>query len=552
MEEIKQQLITLVKRFFDQDLAVELSRPKPEFGDLATNVALILAKKLKQAPRVIAERIVAELTNNPDLAEVTIAGPGFINFRLTDQFLLKQWSKTPEQIYANQKFVLEYSDPNPFKVLHVGHFYTSVVGDAIANLIEAVGAKVYRANFGGDVGLHVGKTLYGMVQDLGGENPAKMAEKPEAERAAWLGACYVAGTKAYEDDAAAKAKIIDYNRRVYDFHSQGDHDSPLAQMYWLGREWSYAYFKAFYARIGSHFDKFYPESTTFERGLKEVRAQIGTVFEESNGAVVFRGENYGLHTRVFINQTNLPTYEAKDVGLSFLKYDDYHFDRSIIITANEQKQYMAVVLKAIEQFAPHLALNTTHITHGLVKLAGGVKMSSRKGNFLKAVDILDLALAANRAKNNSNDERVAIGAIKYSFLKSRIGGDIIYEPEESVSLVGNSGVYLQYAGARASSVLRKANYTGYDIESNFLPLERALAWKLAEYHQVVVQAAREFLPHLICNYIYELTQEFSHFYEHAKIIGDERQDLRLRLVAEFRTKLFAGLKLIGIEALERM
>lgn len=552
MELIQKQLVKIIQKLYGLTVEPELSRPKSEFGDYATNVAMILAGKLGEKPREIAEAIAAELRDEADLAEVTVAGPGFINLRLSDEALVKSWQIELAQIYADKIIVVEYSDPNPFKVLHAGHFYTSVVGDAIANLVEVAGGKVYRTNFGGDVGLHVGKTLYGMVQDLGGELPEKMAEIAESERAEWLGKCYVAGTQAYEDDETAHEKITAYNKAVYAMHAKNDHESPLAKMYWLGREWSYDYFKAFYNRIGSYFDKFYPESATAERGLKEVKAQIGKVFEESDGAVVFKGEKFGLHTRVFINQADLPTYETKDVGLSFIKYDDYKFDQSIIITADEQKQYMQVVLKAIEQFAPHLALNTKHITHGMVKLAGGVKMSSRKGNFLKAVDILDLAIKANKEQNDSGDERVALGAIKYSFLRPRIGGDIIYDPKEAVSLVGNSGVYLQYAGARACSVLRKANYTDSDIKLSFDSLERQLAVKLGEYYEVVNQATSELLPHLICTYLYELTQVFSHFYEHAPIIGHERELTRLRLVAEFRDKLFAGLKLIDIIPLEKM
>ena len=552
MELVQKQLGKIIQKLYSQSVEPELSRPKSEFGDYATNVALILAGKLGKKPHDIAEEIVTELRSQVGLAEVTVAGPGFINLRLSDETLAKAWQIEPMQIYADKTIIAEYSDPNPFKVLHAGHFYTSVVGDVIANLIEVAGGRVYRTNFGGDVGLHVGKTLYGMVEDLGGELPDKMTKITKDERAEWLGKCYVAGTRAYEDDEKAKAQITEYNKAVYRMHADNDHVSPLAQIYWLGREWSYDYFQAFYDRIGSHFDKFYPESATAQRGLKEVRAQIGKVFEESDGAIVFRGEKFGLHTRVFINREGLPTYETKDVGLSFMKYDDYKFDKSIIITGNEQKQSMEVVLKAIEQFAPELALNTIHLTHGLVKLAGGVKMSSRKGNFLRAVDILDLAIRANEEQNDSSDERVALGAIKYSFLRPRIGGDIIYDPKESVSLVGNSGVYLQYAGARACSVLRKANYTSSDIKLDFDTLERPLAVKLGKYHEVVNQAVQELLPHLVCNYLYELTQTFSHFYEHAPVIGHEREAIRLRLVAEFRDKLFAGLKLIDIIPLEEM
>ncbi len=553
MKDIKKLVQQAVLDIFGQEVDVELSRTKAEFGDLATNVALELAKTLGTNPREIASKIAEQLNSTGEFAEVSVAGAGFINFRLSNDALVKRWSNQLEPIYANKVFVVEYSDPNPFKVLHVGHFYTSVVGDSIANLLEAAGAKVYRANFGGDVGLHVGKTLFGMVNDLGGELPDKMLEIDESKRADWLGKCYVFGTNAYEEDELAKDKIIEYNRAVYKFHSDGDKDSPLAKIYWLGREWSYDYFENFYERIGSHFDKFYPESATFDRGLKEVKAQIGKTFDKSDGAVVFHGEKFGLHTRVFINKEGLPTYEAKDVGLLFQKYDDYHFDKSIVITANEQKQYMEVVLKAIEQFAPELSLSTTHITHGLVKLAGGVKMSSRKGNFLRAIDILDLAKAANLAQNNSDDERVSLGAIKYAFLKSRIGGDIIYDPKESVSLVGNSGVYLQYAGARASSILKKAGaMTSDDLVMDFEKSERPLAVKLGDFQEVATQASQEFLPHLVCTYLYELTQEFNHFYEHAPIISSDRSAIRLKLVAQFRNTLFAGLKILDIIPLEKM
>ncbi len=553
MKQIEVLIQQVIADLWQQSVDLELTPTKPEFGDLATNVAMRLAGQIGAQPREVAEQIVARLADQPLIADASVAGPGFINLRLSDQAIAEAWASKIDLIYQDQVVVCEFSDPNPFKVLHAGHLYTSVVGEAIAILVEATGGKVYRLNFGGDVGLHVGKTMWAILQALGGEQPGELAKVPVADRSDWLAARYVEGSQAFEDDAAAEAEIRQLNQRVYQIHQQDDHQSNLAQIYWQTRDWSYDYFKAFYQRIGVKFDRFYPESAVAERGLAEVQAQIGQTFTESDGAVVFEGEKFGLHTRVFINKQGLPTYEAKDVGLAFTKYDDYHYDKSIIITADEQKQYMEVVLKALEQFAPQVSETTTHITHGMVKLAGGEKMSSRKGNFLRAVDVLDVASQAQAEQNSQANEAVSLGAVKYSFLKVRVGGNLIYDPEESVSLAGNSGPYLQYAHARACSVLAKlSEESDLADQLRFDPDERNLALKLIGFNAAIETAAREFLPHVVCNYLYELAQEFNRFYEQSPIIGSDRQAIRTQLVRRYRQTLADGLKILGIKPLEKM
>lgn len=552
--DLEQVVTVAVKELYEVDAVVELTRPEAQFGDYATNVALQLAKQVGKNPREIGEALAEKLRDNEALAEVSVAGPGFINLRLTDEALLDALHHSSERPLQGQTIVTEYSDPNPFKVLHAGHLYTSVVGDAISNLLQQAGAQVHRVNFGGDVGLHVGKTMWAIVQELGGENPDKLADVPEAERSEWMARCYVSGTNAYEDDEVARGEIIAYNKRVYQLHNEGDHDSPFAQIYWTCRQWSYDYFNTFYTRIGSGFERYYPESETAGIGLAVVKEQLAKgVFEESDGAVVFDGEAYGLHTRVFINSEGLPTYEAKDVGLSMKKWEDYHFDRSVIITGNEIIEYMKVVLKAIEQFEPNLSQRTTHLTHGMVKLAGGVKMSSRKGNFLRAVDVLDAAAKANETATGQGSESTVLAAVKFSFLKNRMGGDIIFDPKESVALEGNSGPYLQYAYARARSILNKAqNQAPFNQQMNLQPDERLLVRKLTEYPEVVEKATTELMPHHICTYLYELAQEFNRFYEKNRVIGDARETLRLYLVEIYAETLNNGLELLGIHAPERM
>lgn len=550
-QELERVVADVCKELFDTDVSIELTRPDEQFGDYATNVALHLAKQLGKNPVEVAQAIKASLKHEA-VAEVTIAGPGFINLKLTDDALVALTEQKPAQALAGKTVVVEYSDPNPFKVLHAGHLYTSVVGDSIATLLETAGAEVHRVNFGGDVGLHVGKTMHVILQRLGGEQPEKLKEIAETERSEWLASAYVEGTQLYDEDEQAKASIVALNKRVYQLHSSGDHDSPFAQIYWTTRQWSYDYFNAFYERIGTHFEKYYPESETAGLGLETVKQHTPDVYQESEGAVVFKGEDHGLHTRVFINSEGLPTYEAKDVGLIMKKWEDYHFDKSVIITGNDIVEYMKVVLKSIEQFRPELVTATNHLTHGQVKLAGGVKMSSRKGNILRAVDVLDAATEANKTATEKDSPETALAAVKYAFLKSRMGGDIIYDPEESVALEGNSGPYLQYAHARACSILAKQSAPGSVKQTVLQPGERSLVRKIGEYSEVIDKAITELMPHHVCTYLYELAQVFNSFYEHNRVIDDERQDLRLGLVQSYATTLKNGLSLLNIPAPERM
>ena len=608
MEQIREQLAQIITKLFDiSDVEVEISPvPEGQKGDYASNIALRLAGVLKSqpdaphSPRDLAEAIKTEFeAQNPEIS-VKIAGPGFLNFILSDGYFVQKTAEISRNFeknisrneYLGQKVICEFSDPNPFKVLHVGHLYTSMVGDSIARMIECAGGSVIRANFGGDVGLHVAKTLYALLSDNSASET--IAITPEN-----LARYYVEGTRAYEDDEKAHQKITELNSLIYQIADKGpdfDWTSPsgtaesptpntsrnadpefttdkVASVYWQGREVSYQYFEDFYGKIGVKFDKYYPESTVAKRGLAEVKNGLEKgIYEKSAGAIVFSGEKYGLHTRVFVNRAGLPTYEAKDVGLLFTKWDDYHFDKSIVITGNDIIEYMKVVLKSIELMQPELAKRTIHLTHGNVRLPGNEKMSSRKGNFIKAIDVLNEVetLISNAKKDpessktlSPDEESIALGAIRYAFLKYRIGGNIEFDAKESVSTTGNSGVYLQYSAVRAKKMLTKCKTIPSDSQSNtqteptttlhdLAPEERELMKKLSEYHDILTVAIHELAPHKIATYLYESAQVFSRFYENVKVAGNPREAELAKLVTVYLKTMEHGLSLLGITIPDEM
>lgn len=543
MEEVREKLKKVVRGLFQVEIEPNVTPAPEETGaDYASNVAMQLAKEVHQNPREVAEKIVAEFGEN-----VEIAGPGFLNFKLSDEYFLGKIADFADNFeknissdeYFDKTVVCEFSDPNPFKVLHVGHLYTSIVGDAISRLFEFSGAKVVRANFGGDVGLHVAKTLFALEQkdfdDFTIEDIAK---------------CYVEGTRAYEEDEEAKKKIVELNKEIYRINRENDHSSELAEMYWKGRELSYQYFEDFYKSIGVKFDKYYPESTVADLGVSKVKEQLEKgVYQMSDGAVVFDGEKFGLHTRVFINGEGVPTYETKDVGLIFTKWEDWHFDKSVVITGNEQLDYMKVVLKSVEQYAPELVQKTSHLTHGIVRLPGNEKMSSRKGNFLKAVETIEMI---REELGEKASEKIVLGAVKYAFLKYKMGGNIIFDPKESVATTGNSGVYLLYSCVRSKKIIEKCQNDEKHENYVLNEFEKKLVKKMIQYGKVLSEAVSEMAPHKVCNYLYEVSQEFSRFYENVKVAGSEFETERKKIVQGYEEIMEHGLGLLGIEVPDEM
>lgn len=553
MQELEEALKRACQKSFGVDIEPELTRPEEKFGDYATNVALQLGKRLGKNPREVAGQLVADLRELSILAKRDVAGPGFINFTLTDGVLFRAVASAPElpKPLSDQEIVLEHTDPNPFKEFHIGHSYSNTVGVAIGKLLQASGARVHQVTYQGDVGLHIAMAVWAIGEEINWDTDVlknDLTPQSVVSLAQNIGLYYARGATAYRQNPTAKERMETINRQVY-----LKEDPKVNAIYDWGRQQSLNFFKKTYETLGAVFEKNYFESDTAEKGITIVKDNIGKIFEESDGAVIYDGEKVGLHKRVFITKQGLPTYEAKEIGLAFAKERDYPGAQSfVVITANEIDEYFKVLVAAIKEIDEQLGSKIRHLSHGVVRFPEG-KMSSRTGRVKTFTDLQsDVEEKVRELYGDGKDTPdTVLGAIKYEFLKHRVGSDFIFDVDESISLQGNSGPYLQYAHARACSILQKVGGKAQNAKPDkFDKGERSLARKLSEYPEVVQKATAELMPHHICTYLYELAQTFNSFYESSRIIGNEREALRLKLVKSYREILKNGLGLLNIAAPE--
>ncbi len=550
-EEIKNLIEKAIKIFSKEisDFSVEVSDDK-KHGDYSTNVALILAKKIAKNPTETANLIKEKIRNNDILERIEVAGPGFINFFLSKDFFIKSIKKINKDFgknegLKNKKVIIDYTDPNILKEFHIGHLMSNVIGESLSRIFEFQGAKVKRVCYQSDVGMGVAKAVWGKVKNSSFE---------------W-GKAYAFSAQKYEEDENFKKEIIELNKKIYERS-----DKNINKIYDEGKKWSLEQFDKIYERLGTKFDYFIFESEVSDFGKKIVEKGLKDgVFEKGeNGAVIFKGEKYGLHTRVFINSEGLPTYEAKDLGLAEIKYKKYAYDLSFVVTGNEVNEYFKVMLCAMEEANPDLAKKTKHIGHGMLRLPGG-KMSSRTGKVITGESLIEKVeeLVKEKIKDRELSEKekkeiiesVAIGAIRYSILKQSIGSDIIYDFDKSISFEGDSGPYLQYSYTRAESVLRKAKREG--IKANFkkIPGEITQLEKIMHYFpDIILQAGKNYEPHFLVLYLTELAGIFNSYYAKNRIVdkSDEFSPYKIAITEAFSVIMKNGMWLLGIDVLERM
>ena len=567
MEKIIQTKIKeVLKNLEIEEVVFSIEHPEDfKNGDYSTNIAMVCASKIGINPKDLAIKIKEDFEKDlpKEIEKIEVAGPGFINFYLSRKFFTENvndilnkkenWGRGT--ILSGKKVMVEYTDPNPFKPFHIGHLMANAIGESVSRVVEFSGAKTIRANYQGDVGPHVAKAIYGIIKKGMPEENLSVSEKAQ-----YIGTCYSEGSNLYDIDENIKKEIEDINRKIY-----AKSDADINKIYDWGRKITLDAFEDIYKLLGTKFDYYFFESEMAKIGEKIVRENIGNVFEESDKAIVFHGENYDkkLHTRVFINSQGLPTYETKEIGLTLSKFEKENLDISIVTTAIEQADYMKVVQKAISLMYPEIEKKMLHITHGMMKLATG-KMSSRKGNIITGESLINDSMEVVREKVSGRDlaeeekdliaKTVGVAALKYSILKSSLGSDIIYDFEKSISFEGDSGPYLQYTSVRANSILKKTDKFNMDDKNNIPEEITDLEKLLYQLPEIVEYSYKTLDTHHISTYLTKLASAFNAFYGNTQILVEENKCMvyHLSLIKAFYQTMKNGLWLLGIETPEKM
>ena len=540
-------------------------------GDYATNVCLVLSKPRGVSPKVLAEEFApaleSVLKDKGIVSKVEIAGPGFINFFLTDEKIRQSNEGRELNTTLKGKNVLsEHSSPNLFKPFHIGHLMNNIVGEFVTRVTERGGAHVVVLCFPSDISFGIAKAIYIWKKDK--ENGvAPNVETTKRETVIdYFGTCYVRGVALAKENKEVEISMRAIAQNLYS-QAKGE-DCTLWE---TSRSLNTAYFSDVLESIGSKMGSVIFESDVEGIGKDVVLANTGEgkVFTQSEGAIVYipSEERKDINTSVFINGEGHPTYEAKDLGLISKKFTKYgNVDASYFITDAEQSHHFKVVLDAASKINNEWKTwseKSTHIPHGRM-LFKGQKMSSRLGGVPLALDVI--AAVEEEVKEKSSDKishlteeaktqlvrDIALSALRIAVLRSKPGININFDPEVSLSFEGDSGPYLMYTHARTSSLLDKGGIENPEFgDFPVIALER----EMLHYEEVLTDVIETLSPQKLVSYLFVVAQSFNSYYASNQILveGDTAgNEHRLAIVKRVKYILKDGLHILGCNAPERM
>ena len=559
------------------EFAPEVRTADARHGDFQANGVLGYSKARKLNPRATAEKLVAGLS--PEISadyDVTIAGPGFINFTLKPATLLA-WLRAHDSaahlkasaatIRSGQTWVVDYSSPNTAKQMHVGHLRSAVIGEAICRMLKFSGAKVIRDNHIGDWGTQFGKLIWAYQRHL---DQAALAADPleEFER------LYKVGNAAADADPA----VLEQARQELVKLQAGD---PANLAVWKKiNDVSLGAFQPIYDQLGIKFDVMHGES--FYNGqLERVYRELTDtrIAEQSQGAlVVFHPEHPRFKTQPFIMRKadGASNYASTDLATALYRLQEFHADGIVIVTDFRQADHFEQLFLTVKKWFAAMNYRVPelhHVTFGAVTGEDGKALRTRDGGIIKLKELLAeaearaYALVSERSADLPEAERRAIAAVvgiasvQYADLSQNRSSDYVFSWDKMISLEGNTAAYLLYAGARIHSIFRKLGLTPADSSANEsaaspleTPAELALARKLVKLADALRLATDSLRPHFLCLYLYELCGEFSAFYAADKVAVDDPAIRARRLLLCSRTLLVleTGLHLLGLRTLTKM
>ena len=560
-------------------ITVELEHPaNAEHGDYSTNVALTTFKKLSDeekqqfgSPRKFADEVakrVGEHSSQFIVKSVTVAGPGFINFSIADEQLVRyvvastaqQFSELLAQPALQEKVVVvEYSSPNIAKPFTIGHLRSTIIGNAVANIYEAMGYKVFRDNHLGDWGTQFGKQIYAFLNiplDSTGKRSNEEVLETSTEPVKDLVQLYIE----FHTQAEQRPEIEDEARAWFKKLEDGDREARRIWQKCI--DWSLKEFRQIYQRLGVQFTENngvgYGESF-FEDKMGLVLAELRKkqLLTESQGAQLVFLEEEKLPPLMIVKKDGATLYATRDLATDkFRRGNVERYGKEPLVineVGAEQAEYFQQLFAVEYRLGWYKPGERVHVKHGHFRFQDK-KMSTRKGNVIWLSDVLDEAV--KRAEGN---EVIGLGALKWNDLKRSAHLDVVFNWQEILSMEGNSGPYMQYAYTRCASILRKAESASGETLAKFDKAsigkeERNLLRMLIQYPEVVERAAKEYAPHHICTYLFELAQRFNSFYHQCPVLQSEGAERALRLVAtsSVANTLEHGLRLLGIEVPEKM
>ncbi|NLJ92348.1 MAG: arginine--tRNA ligase [Aeromonadales bacterium] len=561
------------------DLAprIQVDRTKDKtHGDLATNLALLLAKPAKQNPRVLAQLIVDNLPASELVAKTELAGPGFINFFFDHTWLASQIDAMVADDRANvpvaaqaHTIVVDYSAPNVAKEMHVGHLRSTIIGDAVVRTLEFLGHNVIRANHIGDWGTQFGM-LIAHLEELEKENP-EVADSGLSD----LEQFYRESKEKYDADP-----VFAERARQYVVKLQGGDDYCLTMWQKLVNI-TLQHNQAVYDRLNVSL------TTDDVMGESQYNAMLPLIVEdlqqqglavEDQGAIVVYLDEYknkdGDPMGVIIRKKDGGyLYTTTDIACAKYRYEELGADRVLYFIDSRQHQHLAQAWSIVRKagYVPE-SVSLEHHAFGMMLGKDGRPFRTRSGGTVRLVDLLDeaqeraAALLDKKDTQLSEQEKqqvvnsVAMGAVKYADLSKSRTTDYIFDWENMLSFEGNTAPYLQYAYTRIQSIFRRSGIVSdSSLQGRVIinaPAEEALAQKLVQFNDTIKSVADKGLPHLMCLYLYELSGAFMSFYEACPInkegVSVEERSSRLRLCAATGRVLELGLSLLGIDTMERM
>ena len=559
-----------INNIFGADYAEKVdiqNSTKKEFGDFQTNFAMVSSKLIGKNPREIASTLVDNFKENDIIEKLEIAGPGFINIYLKNSFLNEEIKKVENEKYdfsflnTDKTVIIDYSSPNIAKRMHIGHLRSTIIGDSIKRILQFLGFHTLADNHIGDWGTQFGKLIVAYKNWL---NKKAYEEDPIGE----LERIYVQ----FSDEAKKNPALEDEAREELKKLQLGDEDNQKLWKEFI--DISLKEYNKIYDRLDVNFDYYYGESfynDMMPSVLEELKEK--GIARENQGALVVFFENDKLPPAIVQKKDGSFLYTTSDLATMKFRKDELNVDEAVYLTDDRQQNHFKQVFEIGEMLGEPYNYKKTHVVFGIMRFGDGMIFSSRSGNIIRLVDLLDEAktqvkkVIDEKNPNIPEDEKeniaeiVGSGAIKYFDLSQNRTSDITFTWDKVLSFEGNTGPYLQYTYVRIMSIFRKLKEENIDVENENIILddmtgiERELAAELLRFPQAAVKSYESYRPNIIADYLFDMAKLFNNFYNSSSILKEKNKkvmDARILLSEKTAFVLKEGLSLLGIKTVDRM